>query len=29
VRDATSLDEVAARWGGREHWRIFDALDIV
>ena len=28
VRDATSLDEVAARWGGREHWRIFDALDI-
>jgi hypothetical protein len=28
VRDATSLGEVAACWGGREHWRIFDDLDI-
>ena len=28
VRDGASLDEVARLWGSREHWRIFDALDV-
>ncbi len=28
VRDAASFDEVARRWGGRDHWRIFDSIDI-
>jgi hypothetical protein len=27
-RDAASFDEVAQLWGGRDHWRIFDSLDI-
>jgi len=28
VRDGTSFDEVAKLWGSREHWRVFDSLDI-
>jgi hypothetical protein len=28
VRDGTSLDAVAKLWGSREHWRIFDDIDI-
>jgi MoaA/NifB/PqqE/SkfB family radical SAM enzyme len=28
VRDGTSVDEVARLWGSREHWGMFDALDI-
>jgi hypothetical protein len=28
VRDAASFDEVARLWGGRDHWRIFDSIDV-
>ncbi len=28
VRDGTSFDAVAELWGSREHWQLFDAIDV-